>query len=257
MSSRKIPIRVRCWWSALLMVLASAAGSADPLQWHDNSLTLLVGNAFEVSPARQATVTLEHVSGWNWGDLFVFMDATHFRDSSQSEGFYGEFSPRLSLSKLVGAPVGFGPVSDVLLAATREFGKGQVETSLVGPGFDLAIAGFDFFKLNLYRRIPDGGRDGDNIQVTPVWSMTTAFAGSDLIFDGFVDWNLLDDGTYVSNIHVNPQLKYDLSKRLGFGEKKLLVGIEYSYWKNKYGIRDSAAFDTNENVFSLLLKGHF
>jgi nucleoside-specific outer membrane channel protein Tsx len=35
------------------------------------------------------------------------------------------------------------------------------------------------------------------------------------------------------------------------------VGVEYDYWKNKYGIEDSPAFETNQNTASLLVKLHF
>jgi nucleoside-specific outer membrane channel protein Tsx len=235
----------------------SNALHADALHWQNNSLTLLYGNGFDVAPSDQTTLTFEHVSGWSWGDLFLFMDATDYRNSSQEYGFYGEISPRLSYSKLSGQTLDAGPVKDVLLAATREFGKYDVETTLLGVGFDLELPGFDFFQLNLYRRMPDGSRDGESIQITPVWSMSWPVAGSKLVFDGFMDWNIEDDGTYSKNLHFNPQIKYDLSQKLGLAEKQLMIGFEYDYWSNKYGIEDSAAFNTDQSVFSFLLKSYF
>jgi len=33
--------------------------------------------------------------------------------------------------------------------------------------------------------------------------------------------------------------------------------VEYSYWKDKYGIEDTQRFDTNESVTSFLVKMHF
>ena len=44
---------------------------------------------------------------------------------------------------------------------------------------------------------------------------------------------------------------------LSLGEKQLYVGIEYDYWKDKYGIKDTDAFDTDQNTASLLVKVHF
>jgi nucleoside-specific outer membrane channel protein Tsx len=35
------------------------------------------------------------------------------------------------------------------------------------------------------------------------------------------------------------------------------VGVEYDYWSDKYGIEDSRAFKTNQNVTSFLVKVHF
>lgn len=79
----------------LLQLMSPASFAAGP-QWHDTSLTLLYGDGFEVDPEEQTTLTLEHASGWGFGDLFLFMDFTHYHDSRRSDGFYGEFSPRFS-----------------------------------------------------------------------------------------------------------------------------------------------------------------
>ena len=84
---------------------------------------------------------------------------------------------------------------------------------------------------------------------------------SDILIDGFMDWVVDNDenrrGTYHANLHFNPQIKYDLGKALSWGEKQLYVGIEYDYWKDKYGIADTSSFDTDQNTASLLVKVHF
>src|SRR3546814_981017 len=57
------------------------------------------------------------------------------------------------------------------LAMTYEFGEGDNESYLIGPGFDLAIPGFDYFQLNFYNRQTEGPRAGDNVwQITPTRS---------------------------------------------------------------------------------------
>src|SRR3546814_14335333 len=62
---------------------------------------------------------------------------------------------------------------------------------------------------------------------------------SNILIDGFMDWVVDNDvnskGEYHANLHFNPQVKYDLGKALNFGEKQLYVGVEYDYWKDKYG----------------------
>jgi nucleoside-specific outer membrane channel protein Tsx len=128
---------------------------------------------------------------------------------------------------------------------------------LLGAGVDLKLPGFDYLQLNLYRRLPQQGRDGESWQLTPVWGMSFPLAGSSVVFDGFIDWVPQGDGSYSHNLHFNPQLKYDLGQRMGLGEKRFYAGLEYSYWHNKYGIRDSAAFKTTQSASSLLLKWHF
>ena len=247
-----------------------AGAPASPLLFMDNSISYLWGKDFQVDPDRQQTITLEHYSLWNWGDLFGFVDNTWFNGGKSINGshaYYGEITPRFSIGRLSGTNLSFGPVKDVLLATTYEFGEGDVETFRFGPGFDLAIPGFDFFKLNFYYRMPQGNRSPDGVwQVVPAWSTSFVVGSSDLIIDGVVHWaintkksgaNHPNEQDYSKNLHINPQIKYDLGKLLGEKPRQLLVGIEYDYWSNKYGIEDSSGFDTNQSAASLLLQYHF
>ena len=242
--------------------------AADLLQWQDNSLTYLNGIDFKVDPPKQQTVTFEHASGWSFGDLFIFVDGIKYNtEATNGAGdghtFYGEISPRLSLGKISGADLSFGPIKDVLLAATYEFGEDDVDSYLLGPAVDLDIPGFDYFQLNTYLRTTDGRRDGDNVwQITPVWSYTIPVGDSDLVIDGFMDWVVDNDDSYHANLHFNPQIKYDLAKAMGWG-KRFYVGVEYDYWSDKYGIDDNGFVGseilggTDQSAISLLAKAHF
>lgn len=254
---------------SLAATLASGqALAADLLQWQDNSLTYLNGIDFKVDPPKQQTVTFEHASGWSIGDLFIFVDGIKYNtEATNGAGdghtFYGEISPRLSLGKISGADLSFGPVKDVLLAATYEFGEDDVDSYLLGPAVDLDIPGFDYFQLNTYLRTTDGRRDGDNVwQITPVWSYTIPVGDSDLVIDGFMDWVVDNDDSYHANLHFNPQIKYDLAKAMGWG-KRFYVGVEYDYWSDKYGIDDNGFVGseilggTDQSAISLLAKAHF
>lgn len=254
-----------CTLLAAGCLAVSCAASANPLLWQNNSLTYLYGQDFKIDPKIQQTLTFEHASGWSMGDLFVFVDSIHYNgDVADDSTLYGEISPRLSIGKLFDTPIRFGPVKDVLLAATYEFGEDDVESWLLGPGFDLALPGFDYFSLNFYQRQTKGNRDGDGVwQITPAWSYTIPVGRSDVLIDGFMDWVVDNDKGYHANLHFNPQIKYDLGKALAWGEKQVYVGIEYDYWKNKYGIdNDSFLGDTllggtDQNTASLLVKAHF
>lgn len=254
------------------LLLSGHAMAEGPMLWESNSLTYLYGKDYKVDPGIQQTVTFEHVSGWSVGDLFIFVDSIHYNGAENGAGdthtFYGEISPRLSFGKIFNQDLKFGPVSDVLLAATYEFGEDDVESYLIGPAVDLSIPGFDYFNLNFYNRTTDGKRPGDDVwQITPVWAMTIPVGESDILFDGFMDWVVDNDvnaqGEYHANLHFNPQIKYDLGKAMHWGEKQLYVGIEYDYWTNKYGIEDGGFVSdnfvgsTDQNTASLLVKVHF
>ncbi|WP_407315920.1 outer membrane protein OmpK [Pseudomonas sp. nanlin1] len=248
------------------LLAGTQAGAADLFQWQSNSLTYLYGKDFTVNPQIQQTVTFEHADAWAYGDNFLFVDKIFYNGEADANlganTYYGEISPRLSMGKIFGQKFEFGPITDVLLAMTYEFGEGDSESYLIGPAFDLAVPGFDYFQINFYQRHTDGNRAGDNVwQITPVWSYTIPVGKSDILIDGFIDWVVDNDsnaqGTYHANLHFNPQIKYDLGKALNLGAKQLYVGIEYDYWKDKYGIKDSRFFDSDQNTASLLVKAFF
>jgi len=248
------------------LLATSQAMAGDLLLWQTNSLSYLYGKDFVVNPSIQQTITFEHADRWKYGDNFMFIDSTYYNgEKDRNKGvhaYYGEFSPRLSLGKILDRRFEFGPIKDVLLAMTYENGEDDTEAYLIGPGFDLAVPGFNFFTLNFYYRQTEGSRPGDDVwQITPAWSFTLPLGNSNLLIDGYMDWVVDNDqnahGTYHANLHFNPQIKYDLGKALGWREKQVYVGAEYSYWKDKYGIENSGKFDTNENTTSLLVKVHF
>ena len=255
-------------------LLGGSQAMASPMLWQNNSLTYLYGKNFAVDAGEiQQTLTFEHASGWTWGDVFLFVDNKWFNGLSGSDGhtYYGEFSPRLSLGKLSGRDLSFGPVTDILLSATYERGEGRNRNYLLGPAVDLALPGFDRFSLNTYYRKPDGitGQPGGQWQLTPTWAVTIPLGKSDLLFDGYIDWVVNDAGSkakgdyLAKNFHFNPQLKYDLGKALDYSPGKLYVGIEYDYWSNKYGIEDGGFVSknfvgpTDQNTFSAIVKAHF
>ncbi|WLI14307.1 MULTISPECIES: outer membrane protein OmpK [Pseudomonas] len=248
------------------LLAGGQAMAGDLLQWQNNSLTYLYGKDFQVNPRIQQTVTFEHADAWKYGDNFFFLDKIFYNGEKDFNAgpntYYGEFQPRISLGKVLDQKIEFGPVKDVLLAMTYEFGEGDTESYLIGPGFDLAIPGFDYFQLNFYQRHTEGSRPGDNVwQITPVWSYTIPVGDSNILIDGFMDWVVDNDsnskGDYHANLHFNPQVKYDLGKALNIGEKQLYVGVEYDYWSDKYGIKDSQYFKTDQSNTSFLVKFHF
>lgn len=251
-----------------------AAPAFAEMHWQNNSLTYLYGKNFAVDSGQdgreaaiQQTITFEHASGWSWGDMFLFVDHKWFNGHSGSDGrtYYGEFAPRLSLGKVSGKDMSFGPIKDVLIASTYERGENGNQVYLLGPGFDLDAPGFDRLAFNFYYRKPDGstGNPSGQWQITPTWAITIPVGKSDILFDGYIDWVVNDagsknSGNYLAkNLHINPQIKYDLGKALDKKAGMLYVGIEYDYWSNKYGIEDSSAFNTDNNVVNFIVKAHY
>src|SRR5690554_660394 len=161
---------------AASLALASSLASASPLLWQDNSLTYLYGKDFEVDPPIQQAVTFEHVSGWSFGDLFLFVDSIHYNGAQDAAGnnstWYGEIAPRLSFGKISGREIKFGPITDVLPAGTYRRGRGDTTNCLLGPAVVLAVPAFGNLHLNPCCRRSASPRDVRSPwQITPVWAI--------------------------------------------------------------------------------------
>lgn len=224
----------------------------------DSSVSLLYSDDYEIFGSRQesATVfTFENATGHNWGDTFFFIDRYQVQGGSDSDDdTYGEFAPRLSLSWLTGQALAFGPVSDVLVATQYEFGGGvEANNYMYGLGLSWDIPGLQYFNTNAYYVDNNTVIDTeDDWQLTATWGAPFNVGSALFVFDGYVDYSAGVSGGQSAELHINPQFKLDIGHFMG-EPGMLLAGIEYSYWRNKYG---SPAIDT-ENAVSALVKFHF
>lgn len=246
-------------WLLLALLAAPQAMADDMIHWWDASVTALYGDNYDLAPSdKQTTFTFETAGAWQYGDWFAFQDLIYFNGSNVSSDSttYGEISTRLSAGKISGKEIGFGPITDLSLAMTFEEGEGAVKSFLYGLGMDIAVPYFSYFQLNTYRRDAiSSGNISDGWQLTPAFRMDFPVGNSNIVFDGFFDWVFsADNQGYEENFHFNPQLKYDLGAVI-FGSHKqntFLVGIEYDYWKNKYGVKG-----VDQNTYSVIAKYHF
>ncbi len=247
-------------WLALALLAAQPAVAGDMVQWWDASVTALYGDDYDLAASdEQTTITLETAGAWKYGDWFAFHDFTYYHGSANEDGTnYGEISPRFSLGKITGNDVKLGAITDVSVALTLEHGKGPTTSFLYGVGLDIAVPYFTYFNVNTYRRDAiSNGNYSDGWQVTPAFRMDFPVGNSAIIVDGYIDWVFAtdeNDSLYKENIHFNPQIKYDLGAAIFGASKKnqLLVGVEYDYWKNKYGVDG-----IDQNTYSVIAQYHF
>jgi nucleoside-specific outer membrane channel protein Tsx len=241
-------------------ILMFSAFSQAETFWSDNSISYLKNTSdFQLLKNDNINVlTFEHTSGHNWGDTFFFVDRiTASKDSETGEHkeTYGEVSPRLSLSYLTNNKLQFGPIKDIFIATTYEHssvtdsGTGfGFNNYLLGIGTAWEVTGFTFLNTNLYYASNDDV--DDDIQLTASWGYPISIGEQQFMFDGFFDWASSADD-HSADFHFNPQLRWDLGAN--FGNKKFVeIGVEYSYWHNKFGINNLK----NENVISAMVKIH-
>ncbi|MEI6895310.1 MAG: DUF5020 domain-containing protein [Colwellia sp.] len=235
---------------ALIPVLAMAASTASAEQlWSDFSLTVLTGsdylNPFTETEDDRNVFTFEHASGHTWGGTFLFIDRL-----SNTYDTYGEFSINPNFYKSDGF------IKNAFVATQIEFGSGassSFNNYLYGVGVNLKVPFATYFNVAYYRRSQDelGIEREDNNQITVTWR----FDQGNFRIDGFLD--IVDSaktlyGESEAGYNFTPQIKYNIGPLLGLKGGRLDVGIEYIYWKNKYGVDGQTENNTN-----LLVKWHF
>lgn len=235
-----------------------SAGAQAEMFWSDNSVSILHSadylNPFSGEDMEYTTMTLEHVSGHNWGDAFFFADRHHGKGSDADFAeTYAELSPRFSLSSLSGAELKAGPIEDVFIATTYEFSSANSGFSqdnyLYGVGVKWSVPGFAFFNTNVY--YANNSEKDNDMQLTVTYGVPFSLGEVDMMFDGYIDWSSAEE-THGADLHINPQLRANIGKFMGITKSKLEAGIEYSYWSNKFGVRTSE----NQSAVSGIIKFH-
>lgn len=222
-----------------LALLSMTAGSSLAAIWQSTSASLLYGTknqamdwaTMEASDQDRTIITLEHASGWKYGDNFFFFDMVQPFDVDNS--IYGEWHPRFSFGKISGSDLSFSFVKDVLLATEINVDSGW-RAYLYGIGFDLDVPHFSFFAINFFIRDDITIDDDSTWQISPSWNVPFNLGGTRWEFGGFMDISGAE-GNGSSQFLTQPQLLLDLGN---FSEKpgNLYAGIEYQYWQNKYGV---------------------
>jgi len=240
---------------ACLTIAGISSAQAEKL-FSDSSISLLHSDqyqAFGREQQEQTFFTFENVTAHNWGGTFFFVDVNQGHGSaSDQDDVYGEFSPALSLSWLSGRDLSLGPIRDLSLAATYEFG-GETDLNNYLTGVSLAwdVPGFQYVNTTFY--YVNNSEVSDDLQLTLTWGSPFEIGPARFLFDGFLDYST-GEADHSSELNFTPQLKLDLGHFNG-NPGVLYAGIEYAYWRNKYGLSDEV-MDTESSV-SALVKFHF
>jgi nucleoside-specific outer membrane channel protein Tsx len=181
-------------------------------------------------------LTFELANGWTYGDNFFFTDWNHATsfDTAAPLAAYGELHSRLSAGKISGKSVGFGPVSDLLLAGEIDYPAGFTPAYCYGLGVDLKIPGFAFAFVNFFVR-DEVGTDGVSFQINPVWMVPFKFGPVAGSFGGWVDLMTGEGDNQDFWWQMQPTLMIDAGNFWG-SPGKLMVGCEYEYFNNFLGL---------------------
>jgi nucleoside-specific outer membrane channel protein Tsx len=179
---------------------------------------------YDTKDGGKSTITIENYTSFEYGDVFMFIDYAiaddrfKYHDEDKNEA-YGEFSPRLSLSKLSSSDLSFSFVKDIYLAA--QYNRGEDYTAyLYGIGSDLDILGFNVFGLNGYIKNQDIGEN--TLQLSANYTSKTIY--NIFHITGFTDWTEYD-------LLSQNQFLFEIAKP--FKTHNLYLGVEWHYYLQK------------------------
>ena len=232
---------------ALLLLLSTASGPIPAAEWSNTELQLQYGNLDIPTFAGggdsyHLIYTLQHASGWKYGDNFFFFDMLDARDPGfQDSDIYGEWYSNFSLGKISETKVGAGVVSDIGLTVGVNWGAdANVRKYLPGLRLSLDLPGFAFANLYIAAYLDDnegaasGGapREDDAFLVDFSFARPFSIGESSFSIEGHVEYVAEREnefgGTVESWILAQPQLRWNPNERIS-------LGIEYQFWMNKLG----------------------
>lgn len=238
-----------------LTTLAAAAAAAQAADWSDTSIGYRVGKKFAEpfgrNDIRKNIVNFTHVSGYKYGTNFFNADLLNSdaKDSSAQEA-YVLYRHTLDLGKVTGKNFAMPGIRGVGLTAgfdwntKNDAGYASRKRMLVaGPTVFLDVPGFLNVSLLVLEEsnFPRGITERYTYDTHPMLNFAWGIpVGGGWSFEGYANW-IAPKGTNefggatAAEFNFDGQLMYDVGLLAGLGKNKLKAGVEYQYWRNKFG----------------------
>lgn len=248
-------------------LIASAGLSAQAADWSDTALGYRYGTSFaepfNQNDIRKNIVNLTHASGYKYGSNFFnadllmsdSKDPAYAGASNGAQEIYIVYRHTLDLGKVAGQSFAVGPIRGFGLTAgfdvndKNDAGYNSKKRMVVaGPTVMFDVPGF----LNLsllqlwesnapYSTYSKSGVARYSYDPHPMLTASWGIPlGAGFSFNGFANYiaakgkNEFGAATKPET-NIDMQLMYDLSPLVGAGKDKFKVGLEYQWWKNKFG----------------------
>ena len=238
---------------ALCLSTCALSTSAIAANWSSTALHINYGeqtNPFTEQESDTAVYSIQHASGYDYGDNFFFIDYSKddLEDGFQDRDFYGEWYSTVSLSAITGQQIGSGALIDVgLTAGINVAGDAKVMKYLPGVKLSWDVPGFNFFQTLVTAYIDDSegvAKGGAPIE-TNSWMFDVAFDYPFMIgaqkfnVKGHVEYIAERENEFGQDVRAwflaQPIITWDLGHALEMKENTLLLGMEWQYWHNKFG----------------------
>ncbi|KZN30290.1 hypothetical protein N480_04910 [Pseudoalteromonas luteoviolacea S2607] len=240
-----------------LALLSSTTFAAD---WSNTQLHINNGdfkNPFSRVESNTTVYSLQHSSGYAYGDNFFFIDylVDDLNDDYQDRDFYGEWYSTFSLSKLADMQFDNSLIKDVgIVAGFNMAGDSKVMKYLPGVKVSWNVEGFSFLSTLFTAYIDDseglskGGAPAqtNSWMIDVAWGYPFTLGNQKFEVTGHVEYIAERESETGGDVKgwllAQPIIRWDLGHALNMAEKQLYLGVEWQYWRNKLGT------DTNESV---------
>lgn len=252
---------------ALAVVTTALAATSHAADWSDTSIGFRAGNKFAepfgASDIKKNIVNLTHVSGYKLGSNFFnadFLmsdkkDPAGAGSTNGAQEVYIVYRHTLDIEKLSGAPLKFGPVRGLGLtfgfdvnAKTDAGYNSKKRMGVLGPTLFVDVPGFLNVSLLVlwesnapYNTFTNTSTPRYTYKTHPMltaaWGIPLGKTG--LSFEGFANFIASKGknefgGDTKAETNIDAQIMYDLGGLAG-APGKFKLGLEYQYWKNKFG----------------------
>lgn len=269
------------------VLFTATAGAAD---WSDNVISWRYGDQFR-EPFKNKNISkniisLTHKSGHQYGSDFLNLDLlmSDSNDPSTATSTSGAvetyviYRHTFDIGKISGRDIKFASVRGAGITGGFDFNfkkdagyNSRKRMLVLGPTLMMDVPGFlNISLLALWESnnpsISAGafnpGYTGDRYyykahpMLNAAWSIP--LGSLPMSFEGFANF-IASKGTdetgnkTVSETNLDMQVMYDFGAALGGKSKAFKAGIEYQYWRNKFGNSDSKVNPLGGNVASTLM----
>lgn len=248
---------------ALLGLIAITANAAD---FSDTSLAYRYGAGF-TEPARPEDIaknilTLIHVNAGRSGLHFLSLEGRYSdgkdparNSSAGADEYLFTYRWQLAAGQVREQPLRFGPVRDLALTLGADITSKNTmfaprkRALMAGPVLKFDVPGFLDLGLLWYQERnhkgipgtphPDLTFDGTWL-LNATWAIPFQAGSVPATFQGL--YNRLgakgkdfNDKPSAGETLLRTAVMFDVGQSMGLGKRRLLAGIGYEYWKNKYG----------------------
>lgn len=257
-------------YAGMFVAIAATGISAQAATWSDTSIGYRYGTdyaePFNSNAISKNIVNLNHASGYAYGSNFFNADLLVSSDkdpssagsSNGAQEVYVVYRHTLDLEKASGKSFKYGVVRGLGLTAGFDFntktdaGYNSKKRMLVaGPTLMLDVPGFlnvsllALWESNApYSTFSGVSTPRYSYDVHPMlglaWGIPFSVGSLPLSFEGFANFIAAKGknefgGDTAAETNIDMQVMYDLSSVIGAGKNTFKLGVEYQYWKNKFG----------------------